>query len=535
MPFKEKKPSVTTDDGSSVTGEAASRSGDNDSPNDARWMWRDIPVELLGVLFPGVIFVLVAIVVLIAPAWKLVYTVEKESADTPVADQIKEVFAANQGVMIGGLILLAYVWGHVFFRQDPKDVDVHSVVRTSRTGEKRSQASIQKFRSFYPSASSPYEWSIFFKPSSLLFLGLCSLVAVLAWNVDQSESGHLAQTGAILSAVAAAVFGFRASEFCVAILYRLRWLLGMLARRTYTAKGASQTPEGPPAPLDAAADGAQFQSAPESRSPQSSLDDLKIENEAQAGKDTPANPMAEKIEYPYTHLFEYLTYRGLHHLAAIVPWKGKEGDTPPLRTKFFINALKIHLSFHVPGKCGQIVRNEGHIRLMSSVWYAARALAGVTVLGLVLVAARLWYVSYPQHTGFRTALAFGACFLMSCFFRSGAGRDALDHAGWLHKRRFAEAFEWICIPSMIGFLCVRAAPVSKDCVHEAAIQVTFLAGVWLTTRWLRVSIERSLHYMRVREILYVLETAWYADHGAGKVLVPKVEKHSDVPELIQSP
>jgi hypothetical protein len=87
-------------------------------------------------------------------------------------------------------------------------------------------------------------------------------------------------------------------------------------------------------------------------------------------------------QYPYSHLKQYLETRGLGHLACYVKWdwnekKGsQEGqrDLRNLRSKMFINVLKIRLQYSVPEKCGEIVRNEAHVRMMSSVWYACKAL-----------------------------------------------------------------------------------------------------------------------------------------------------------------
>jgi hypothetical protein len=76
-------------------------------------------------------------------------------------------------------------------------------------------------------------------------------------------------------------------------------------------------------------------------------------------------------QFPYSHLYEYLESRKLHHLAAHVPWHG--GDVRiDARSKMFINILKIRLQFRNQKRCGEIVRNEAHVRLMSSMWFAAR-------------------------------------------------------------------------------------------------------------------------------------------------------------------
>ena len=72
-------------------------------------------------------------------------------------------------------------------------------------------------------------------------------------------------------------------------------------------------------------------------------------------------------------------------MAKIVPRKGEKGLDH--RTKMFLNILKIRLQLAAADKCGEIVRNEAHVRMMSSVWYAARAVFGVCCLSALAVLA----------------------------------------------------------------------------------------------------------------------------------------------------
>ncbi len=180
------------------------------------------------------------------------------------------------------------------------------------------------------------------------------------------------------------------------------------------------------------------------------------------------------VEFPYANMRQYLRYRKLEHLAAIIPWDARdkglgrpetttssrssgtmrrasrdEGSRRP-RTTAFINMLKARLGYALPDKCGHITRNEAHIRLMSSVWYMARLVQGLAVLSIVLVV-----LGAPTVCG-----------------------------------RF---------PGSAG----RVWEVSAPCLG-----VLFL--IVLTMWYVRAGIEQNLHYQRVREILYVLETAHFA-------------------------
>jgi hypothetical protein len=150
-------------------------------------------------------------------------------------------------------------------------------------------------------------------------------------------------------------------------------------------------------------------------------------------------------QFPYYFLYEYLTGRGLNRLADWVPWKGKEESTWRYRTKMFINQLKIRLQFLVPEKCKDIVRNEAHVRLATSLWYATLWLIGVSIIGIILIIG-----------GFIVSLS------KLYYFAGVFGFDVL---------------------------------------------VLSLAML------IKLKIEKFIHYLRVREIVYVLETADFAQRN----------------------
>jgi hypothetical protein len=128
----------------------------------------------------------------------------------------------------------------------------------------------------------------------------------------------------------------------------------------------------------------------------------------------------------------------LDHLAKRVPWQGNS-ETIEKRSKMFINILKIRLQHWNPRQCVEIVRNEAHIRMMSSVWYAARLLQQVSLVLLVVAAV----------------------------------------------------------------LCRWKEPALSEI---SLVVLTLFLGV----EWLRRAITTFLHYQRVREIVFVLESAHVA-------------------------
>jgi len=165
-------------------------------------------------------------------------------------------------------------------------------------------------------------------------------------------------------------------------------------------------------------------------------------------------------EFPYPNLHGYLESRGLNHLAQLVHWRN--GDVEPVapalessddvrRTKNFINILKIRLSFHCPEKLSTIARNEAHIRLMSSTWYMARELIYLSGGSFLLsVIPLIWAISLWESKKYQI--------------------HVLAH-----------------VLSVIVPLAVLGGSLRAQII-----------------------INKFLHYQRVREIVFVLETAYTA-------------------------
>ncbi|MCD6296497.1 MAG: hypothetical protein J7M30_05025 [Deltaproteobacteria bacterium] len=118
-------------------------------------------------------------------------------------------------------------------------------------------------------------------------------------------------------------------------------------------------------------------------------------------------PQLEDVQFPYSHLKDYLEHRGLRHLADIVPWDTLENKKIKHRTKNFINVLKIRLQYFAPEKCSKIIRNEAHVRFMSSVWYMTRSLLLISgiMMAVDFIAVNILFFSDPAR--YRMILAPG--------------------------------------------------------------------------------------------------------------------------------
>jgi len=177
----------------------------------------------------------------------------------------------------------------------------------------------------------------------------------------------------------------------------------------------------------------------------------------------------EECQFPYPYLAAYLKQRGLDHLLPFVTWSKKPAQKK--RSKIYINTLKIRLRHHYQEGVSVIVRNEAHVRLASSTWYATKALQITSWVGFLLFGAAL--VGYSSYTG----------------------SVSLTSAFTAHLSTFA-----------------------------------FPLGVWVLGMRGRSRIERFLHYQRLREVFYVLETAYTAFRQEPWLLKPPFEDFPDPPK-----
>jgi len=161
-------------------------------------------------------------------------------------------------------------------------------------------------------------------------------------------------------------------------------------------------------------------------------------------------------QFPYLHMRCYLSSRGLPHLTHLVPWCPDQPETRKYRSKMFINILKVRLLALYPWMSRDIIRNEAHVRLATSVWYAVTRLFWLSVLVLAaLLFSGMHLGRHPNGTSLLPSLFLPAAFA--------------------------------------GLLLVFCA-------------------------MMRSHLRKCIHYMRVREVIYVFETAHLAESIAGPSL-----------------
>ena len=153
--------------------------------------------------------------------------------------------------------------------------------------------------------------------------------------------------------------------------------------------------------------------------------------------------MGIDTQFPYLFFKCYLNARGLNHLINYIPWCPKDKKTKGYRTKMFINLLKIRLVALKPDMSRTIIRNEAHVRLATSVWYASTIL--IFLSGFIL-------------------LLLG---IVRCF-NNAVGSNLF-------------------------------------------ISASFAVALLLFCLGMQHHLRKCIHYMRVREVIYVLETAYIVD------------------------
>jgi hypothetical protein len=159
-----------------------------------------------------------------------------------------------------------------------------------------------------------------------------------------------------------------------------------------------------------------------------------------------------RIDFPYSHLKRYLKIRNYTHLADHIPWEGSEKGVKQ-RSKMFVNILKARIHRLAPEEMPGIEKNEAHIRLMNSLWYAAKSIMIITVPVFLAV-----ITFYNWHD-----LIYARNFIF---------------AG---DREFRQDFAFC-----LAFFSV----------------IQFMIAAYI-----RRSIKQYFHYMRVREIVFLLEIA----------------------------
>jgi hypothetical protein len=156
---------------------------------------------------------------------------------------------------------------------------------------------------------------------------------------------------------------------------------------------------------------------------------------------------AVNVEFPYIKIRSALRTRGLHYLSDKIPWDENNYSERARRTKHYANALKLRILMKCPEEYSILARNEAHVRLSSSMWFVSRSLRHFSLFG------------FDLYIGIGLIL-------------------------------------WIFLGVSLEFSILAWFPPI----------VIYLAAFWSS-----IAIENSFHYQRTREIMFILETAYWLE------------------------
>lgn len=207
------------------------------------------------------------------------------------------------------------------------------------------------------------------------------------------------------------------------------------------------------------------------------------------------------IDYPYPLMRKYLCCRGLKHLADYVPWCAgsggsafKEDFSKGVCSKTYVNIIKQRLrsSGHT-NLILDMVRNECHIRMLCSLWYIFTFVFRMLLVSFLVATVITLSVSSCSDRGIPVMRQeiFSATKVSEtavCKIPLTKTFTATQKCQGLEKgdvgsevRTPVWCFSLLCLASILVFFCRR-------------------------------SIEQGIHYVRTREVVMILESAWLMDN-----------------------
>ena len=191
-------------------------------------------------------------------------------------------------------------------------------------------------------------------------------------------------------------------------------------------------------------------------------------------KETYLEAINPNAGYPYPNLMNYLEYRKKGNLSQYVTWTDKAGKREA-KSKLAINDFKAFITqFGSEKQQSGLARHEGHIRLLTSIWY------GMLYLKRVL---------------------------------------------------FLITFVWLFGVLLQENLSPRISFIN---FHDFSYSlIVGLLAMITAISWIKSGIESSLHYVRTREVVLILESVFIIDHmntnysPAGKCLQKILNSQSE--------
>ena len=230
------------------------------------------------------------------------------------------------------------------------------------------------------------------------------------------------------------------------------------------------------------------------------------------------------VQFPYSDLAKYLKSRGFQEsMVKNIHWTSEKPNEESAgagknRSKSFINQLKTRISFFFPDSTFQIIKNEAHIRFSSSLWYGMKFLTSILYLVLVI------FLTITIQDSASTSKIindsnFALIFCILVVYTVTKFEKIISK--FTVKNEKIINFWTTCIknlnyiynifPLTVSLLLLYQLyiyyQVSPSIYYIPLIYITIVLSISVITFYMIEKIEDSFHYQRVREIIYVLETA----------------------------
>ena len=219
------------------------------------------------------------------------------------------------------------------------------------------------------------------------------------------------------------------------------------------------------------------------------------------------------IIYPYPYLRCYLLARGLKGLARFVGWCGFSLDEGSVcGGKNVINLLKYRIRYYGDvDMVKEIDRNECHIRMLNSLWYSFRFVRTMIMFSVLVVVSG--YVIndvsvFVMVCSIRLLIALTVAFLVSAiiglWLTSVRGRIVVQNR---KSRRVV-----FVVTSLVCFAaCYISCFMGLSCPPEIYVTARWFVVALLilgyAVTFCRRNIEKGFHYVREREIIFILTSA----------------------------
>ena len=211
------------------------------------------------------------------------------------------------------------------------------------------------------------------------------------------------------------------------------------------------------------------------------------------------------IKYPYKYLRRYLIEHGLSHLLYFVPWCDKCDDCDKnfnanrYRSRATINELKTIISCYGPKSfSSNLTRAETNIRMFTSLWYVFKYLRCINLICLLILL---------------------CCYLVKCALSKNCPFTSI----------------FVATDSIFSTFEICLLPVSKNLFNIHLFTQSFvfiLSAVFLIV--IKIGIEKSIHYLRLKEIVEILNQAnlLYLELSDKKIWLQIIAKEENFKEMI---